>query len=98
MEKFKHTVSETVILRQIRECLKFYGWFVIRIQQGLGCHKGISDLIAVKDGKTVFIEIKKPGGVLSEHQKKFRDDIETHGGKYIVAIDIEDVLAKLKHV
>lgn len=92
MEKYKYKVSETVLLRQIRECLKFYGWFVIRIQQGLGCHKGISDLIAIRDGKTIYIEIKKPGGVLSEYQKKFRDDVEAHGGKYVVMKDVEDVL------
>lgn len=30
---------------------------------------GIPDLIAFKDGKTIFIEVKQPTGVLSEIQK-----------------------------
>lgn len=30
---------------------------------------GIPDLVAFKDGKTIFIEVKQPTGVLSEIQK-----------------------------
>lgn len=30
---------------------------------------GIPDLMALKDGKTMFIEVKKPKGILSELQK-----------------------------
>jgi hypothetical protein len=83
--------SETVILRQIRNVLQWHGWYVIRIQQGLGCHRGISDLIAVKKGRTVFIEVKKPSGKLSDHQERFRDAISDRGGEYVVMRSVEDL-------
>ena len=38
---------EAVILNQVRDYLQLNGWYVIRIQQGMGCHKGLSDLICL---------------------------------------------------
>ena len=49
---------ETVIQNQIRDLLRMDGWFVIRHQQGMGCHKGLSDLTAIKEGRTIYIEVK----------------------------------------
>jgi len=46
---------------------------------------------ALKDGQHIWIEVKTPNGRLSEYQEKFRDDVISHGGKYIVARGIEDV-------
>jgi Holliday junction resolvase len=82
--------SETVILQQIRKVLQWHGFYVIRIQQGLGCHKGLSDLIAVKAGQVYFIEIKKPKGKLSDHQEKFKAEIEGRKGKYVVLKSYEE--------
>ena len=89
----RHTLlepSETVILQQIRKVLQWHGFYCIRIQQGLGCHKGLSDLIAVKAGHTYFIEVKKPKGKLSEHQERFKAEIEDRGGKYLVMRSADD--------
>ncbi len=83
-------MNESDVLGQVRDWLRIHGFFVCRIQQGLGAHKGISDLIAVKDGVTAFIEIKHKSN-LSEHQETFKAEIESHGGVYIVARGIEDV-------
>jgi len=51
-------VKEGDILKQVRDYLRWRGWLVYRIQQGLGCHRGMSDLICVKDGRVLFLEIK----------------------------------------
>ena len=83
--------TETEIQNAIREYLRWRGWFVIRHQQGLGCHKGLSDLTAIKNGQTVYIEVKAPKGKLSEWQQDFQADIEAHGGLYVVARSVEDV-------
>jgi len=83
--------TENQIQSAIRECLQWQGWFVIRHQQGLGCHKGLSDLTAVKNGRVVWIEVKTLKGKLSEWQEKFRTEIEAHGGKYLVARKLDDV-------
>lgn len=82
---------ETVIQNQIRDLLRMDGWFVIRHQQGMGCHKGLSDLSAIKDGVTIYIEVKTKTGKQSDWQREFQKDIENHGGTYILARRIEDV-------
>lgn len=88
-EKVK--LSEADIQRQIKEYLQWNGWFVVKIHQSLGSYKGIADLYAIKNGRHVWIEVKKPGGRLSVHQQQFKLDVENHGGTYIVARDIADL-------
>jgi len=84
--------TETMILQQIRDYLRTLGWFVVRHQQGLGCHKGLSDLTVVKDGRTIWLEVKTAKGKQSEYQQKFQADIEEHGGKYVIARSVDDVV------
>lgn len=82
---------ETDIQNSVRDLLRADGWLVIRHQQGMGAHKGLSDLTALKDGETIYVEIKTPKGRLSEWQERFKHDVETHGGKYIVCRCIDDI-------
>ena len=82
---------ETIIQNQVRELLRMDGWYVIRHQQGLGSQPGLSDLTAIKDGKTIYVEIKTPKGYQSDRQKQFQHDIETHGGIYVLCRRVEDI-------
>lgn len=91
-------LKESDILRQVRDFLKWNKWFVIRIQQGLGSHKGVSDLIALKDGKTIFVEVKTRRGNLSEYQIKFKQDIENKGGLYYTVRSIDDIKEVIKSI
>ena len=85
-------MKEKDIRKQIQDYLRWTGWFVFyHLQGGVGVYRGLPDLQAVKDGKTVYIEVKRPGGRQSEHQKRFQRDIEKHGGQYILAFGVEDV-------
>ena len=84
-------LKESDILRQCRDYLRWAGWFVIRIQQGPLCHRGISDLVCVKDGDVLWVEIKTPNGKLSEYQEKFKKDIEGHGGKYFCIRSLDEL-------
>lgn len=90
-QKIKRQNPETVIQNQVREALRFDGWYVIRHQQGLGSHAGLSDLTAIKDGRTIYIEIKTPSGHQSDYQKQFQKEIEIHGGTYIICRKLEDI-------
>lgn len=54
--------------------------------------RGVSDIVAVIDGKYHAIEVKRPGGHLSAFQQEFKKDIEAAGGKYFVAYSVEDVI------
>lgn len=83
--------KESEIQAQIKEYLQWKGWFVFKIHQSLGSYKGIADLYAIKGGRGIWIEVKTPDGSQSQDQVYFQQDIEAHGGEYLVARSIEDV-------
>ena len=83
--------TETEIRGNIKEYLQWTGWFVFYQLQGLGAYKGLSDLVAVKNGRVVFVEVKKPTGNQSEVQIQFQADLEASGGEYVLAKGVEDV-------
>lgn len=88
----KPKIKESDIRKQVRDYLRLKGWLVIYLLQGLGCYPGLSDLVAIKGGKVVWIELKKPGkSVQSEKQIIFQEQIESHGGIYRVVRGIEDL-------
>lgn len=84
-------LTETEIQNQIRAYLRMNGWYVIRHQQSLGSLKGLSDLTAIKNGLTIYIEVKTPRGVQSKYQKEFQDEIESHGGKYFLVKSVNEM-------
>jgi hypothetical protein len=88
----KHQQPETAILRVCAGYLRAAGWYVIRVQQGIGCHKGISDLICVRKGRVVFAEVKTAKGRLSDWQDAFRQTIANEGGEYVVLRCFEDAV------
>lgn len=58
---------ESKIQSRIIKKLELQGFFVIKL---ISTNKnGIADILALKDGKVIFIEVKQPTGVLSELQK-----------------------------
>ena len=89
-------MKEKDIRNQIQDYLRIKGWFVYYNLAGLGSYPGLSDLVAIKNGKVVHIEVKTPTGKLSAYQQKFRDDVEVHGGEYLVARSVDD-LWELEH-
>ena len=54
--------------------------------------KGIPDIIAIKIGKFIGIEMKTETGKLSKEQADFARECVRHGGEYIVARSIDDVV------
>jgi hypothetical protein len=88
----KRTQPETPIRKAVKQYLQLRGWFVFTVLQGLGAYPGISDLIAIKNGVTAFIEIKTPTGTQSEKQEDFQRDVEEHGGVYKVLRSLEEAI------
>ena len=84
-------VTETDIRRQIQDYLRIRGWFVFYILQGLGAYKGIPDLIAVKNGRVLFIELKTARGRQSDYQKQFQADLEAAGGEYVLCRGVDEL-------
>jgi len=85
------TQPESYILNQVRDILRLDGWDVTRHQQGMGSRRGFPDLTALKDGVTLYIEIKTQTGKQSAYQVEFERICTEHGGKYILARSVEDV-------
>lgn len=88
-------MKESEIQAAIREFLRWRGWFVIKIHQSLGSYRGIADLYALKDGRSLWIEVKTAKGQQTEYQRQFEADIKAHGGEYLVARSVEDVVEYL---
>lgn len=92
MQKVEIKPTETEIKKQLKEYLTLKGWFTFPIMQGLGSYKGLPDMIACKDGKVLFIEVKTETGGQTEYQKMFQEKVEKAGCKYILARRLEDLI------
>lgn len=99
-------LTEHDIQNTIRLELTKIGWLTFRVNVGkvktadgrifdTGLPPGFSDLIAFKDGQTIFIEVKKPGGRPSKNQLNFKKQMEKNGFKSIIAYSFEDVIGEL---
>lgn len=85
-------MTEQQIQADVKAYLEYKGYFVFKVhQQGKYCYKGISDLIAIKDGITIFVEVKTDKGKLRPEQMAFMDSIADKGGKYYVVRSLEDI-------
>ena len=80
------------------KCLVIDGYDVTRHQQGLGSRRGFPDLTALKDGKTLYVEIKTATGKQSPWQVEFQQICEQHGGTYILARSVDDIKPWLTRV
>jgi hypothetical protein len=85
------TQPETAIVRAVRKCLEQGGWYVIRHQAGMGTHRGLADLQAIRTGEVVMVEVKTQTGRLSEAQEQFGKSWQAGGGTFIVARSVDDV-------
>jgi VRR-NUC domain-containing protein len=62
----------------------------------MGLIAGASDLLLWHEGKSFALELKAPGGRLSEAQKLFCARFNNAGGHTAIAYGIDDALACLK--
>lgn len=83
--------TESGIKKLCRDALELTGWFIFPILQGLGCHPGISDFIAIRYGRVLFIETKSINGEQRPNQIEFQNMIESHGGEYWLISCYEDI-------
>ncbi len=87
---------ETTIKKEIKGWLRLNNWFVFHLLAGLGCYPGAPDLIAVKRGTVLFIEVKTETGILSDNQAQFGIDVGLRQGCYVIARRYEDIKNYLK--
>lgn len=98
-------VSEHDRQNEIRLALSERGYCVFRINSGkvkmadgrwfdVGVPKGFSDLVAIKDGKVAFLEIKTDTGRPTAEQINFIKQMQTrYGCRAGIARSVEDALS-----
>jgi hypothetical protein len=55
--------------------------------------KGVPDLIVIRRGQFIGLEIKRPGSYQSNSQKVFQMQLQRAGGKYYVVRSLQEVRA-----
>ena len=54
-------------------------------------NRGVSDRIALINGRTIYIEVKRDGGKLSALQRSFADKIIANGGEFALVEGMQGV-------
>lgn len=85
----KKTTKESSIQTAINKLLTEKGWFVVKIM--MASKNGIPDLMAIKNGRTIFIEVKNEIGKLSKIQEYRIKEMQQHGAEVIVARSKEEI-------
>ena len=62
---------------------------------GMGVHPGFADLIALCDGRVLFLELKSLKGRLSPAQEAFRDAVLAQGFGWALVRSLDDALGAL---
>ena len=104
------SMSETQIVKTILDGLASHRIWAKRLNSGAfpltqngkrryfkATFSGCPDIICVLPGRGIgFIEVKKPGGVMSEDQRAFQALCVKHGVPHLVAMKWEEVEGWLK--
>lgn len=98
--------KETDILREISLYLKWRKVFFWRVNttgifdprrriflKSPNTTPGVADLICLKAGKMIAIEVKSTTGRQRPEQKEFQDNVTKNGGAYVLARCVQDVIA-----
>jgi len=83
---------EAKIKEAIRDYLRLRGFFVFHVHQDMYSYPGISDLLALRDGITYYIEVKQPGKKQRDSQIDFQRDVEAHKAVYKVMESLTDAM------
>ena len=90
--KKRRMTPETALKAACKQYLQLQGWLTYPlVQQGIGAIRGLPDRIAIKNGRTVYLEMKAGKGRLSEDQEIRRAEIEAAGATYLVVRCVEDL-------
>jgi hypothetical protein len=66
------------------------------ILKGLGVRAGVPDIVAVKDGRAFFLELKAVGGRLGGKQIMAQSELREAGATVAVAVGLDDALSWLE--
>ncbi len=88
-------ITEKQLTADIRKLLKRHGGHFVKYWGGPMSKVGVADLVGCFRGKAVAIEIKRPGGKVTEAQEKFLRRWNEAGGIAFVARSVDEVIEQL---
>ena len=93
-------MTESELQKQAIDLLKLSGFLVFRLNSGKArnnirlCPVGTPDLLAIKNGRVIWIEMKKPGGKASTVQDEMIRDLRRHRQEVHI-VDNTDILIEI---
>lgn len=60
------------------------------VKKSMGLKAGVSDLIILRPGETIFVEVKTATGQQSQKQKEFQSIVEKLGYRYLLVRSLND--------
>jgi Holliday junction resolvase len=81
---------ESKIQAKIKARFEQAGWIVVKLIQ-TNCN-GIPDLMCLKGGKTVFVEVKQPGKKPTELQQFRHDQLPQNGFQVFILSSEKDII------
>ena len=82
-------MMESQIQAKITQKLKNHGWFVTKLIQT--STNGIPDLMAIRKGNVIFLEVKQPGKKASPLQDHQIEGLNRCGVEARVVSSVEDI-------
>ena len=82
-------MKESTIQGKIAKRLRENGWLVTKLIQT--SMNGIPDLMAIRKGNVIFLEVKRPGEEASELQKYVMDNLSKAGCFTMIVNCVEDI-------
>jgi len=86
-------ILESTIQSKIIKWLKSDGYFVTKLM-GTSTN-GIPDVLAIKNGKTIFVEVKRPGRKAEPLQEYRMKELNMKGAFAFVAHSVEETKMKI---
>lgn len=89
--KRRGPTPETALKNACKQYLALQGWDSLPLTAGLGSVPGMPDRLAMRAGRVVALEFKRPGGKLSPAQEAMQARWEAAGCTYLVVRSVEDL-------
>ena len=86
---------ETSITKSIVRMAREDGWWTFKIAGGAFQRAGIPDLLCVKNGRAVFLEVKQPGKKPTPLQLHVMQEIREQGGAVVAVVTSREEARKV---
>lgn len=89
-------MTETQLTNRIKDWLCDNGWLFIKYHGSSMSRAGVPDLVAMKDGRTVWLEIKVDANKVTKLQQYMIDKIRGHGVEVYVIRSEHELIERLE--